>query len=257
MCRPDQYGLYYEINPWMDKSKSVDLHLAKEQWKSLEQVILKFCEIEYIDPQKDLPDMVFTANAGLVYKSQIILSKFLHPERQGEESFFDAWFKKLQFDTCYLPEGLNFEGAGDALFCGQYLFGGYGFRSDKRAYHEIANILDLDDIIYCELVDPHFYHLDTCFCPIGNNWAMLYPGAFSKDSLKRIENHLRIFPVEKAEARRFACNAVVIENEIILSSQCPNTEKMLNDVGYRTHSVETSEFIRSGGSAKCLTLCIQ
>lgn len=257
MCRPDQYGLYYEINPWMDKSRGVDSSLAKEQWEKLERTILKFCKIEYVDPQENLPDMVFTANAGLVYKSQVVLSKFRHPERQGEEPFFESYFKKLQFDTCYLSDGLYFEGAGDALFCGQHLFGGYGFRSDKKAYCEIANILDLDDIVYCELIDPHFYHLDTCFCPIRNNWAMLYPGAFSKDSLKRIEDHLKIFPVEEAEARNFACNAVVIGDEIILPSQCPNTEKMLNDLGYRTHPVEMGEYIRAGGGCKCLTLCLQ
>ena len=41
-----------------------------------------------VDPQPGLPDMVFTANAGLERNGTVLLSSFYHPERRGEEHYF-------------------------------------------------------------------------------------------------------------------------------------------------------------------------
>ena len=35
-------------------------------------------------PEPRLPDLVFTANAGVVAGGRVVLSHFLHPERRGE-----------------------------------------------------------------------------------------------------------------------------------------------------------------------------
>uniref|UniRef100_A0ACD5GQB8 Uncharacterized protein n=1 Tax=Desertifilum tharense IPPAS B-1220 TaxID=1781255 RepID=A0ACD5GQB8_9CYAN len=59
--------------------------------------------------------MVFTANAGLVLGDNVVLSCFYHPERQGEEPHFKAWFESQGSTVHELPRDLPFEGAGDAL----------------------------------------------------------------------------------------------------------------------------------------------
>src|SRR5438067_63770 len=99
MCRPEYYGIEYEINPWMNIQHNVDHKTAIEQWEKLNKTIVSCgAQVDLVQPVKGLPDMVFTANAGLYYQSQIILPHFKFKERQGELPYFEAWFKKAGFN---------------------------------------------------------------------------------------------------------------------------------------------------------------
>ena len=60
--------------------------------------------------------------------------------------------------------------------------------------------------------------------------------------------------VEKHEAERFACNAVVIGKRVITNTGCPRLHNDLLQRGYTPHETPLSEFVKAGGSAKCLTL---
>ena len=119
LCPPDYYGIEYEINPWMSRQRQADQKLAMEQWQGLVSILTRLgVEISLLTPAAGLPDLVFTANAALIYKRRAILSHFRHEQRQGEEPLCAAWFKQHGFTVEILPEGRFFEGAGDALFCG-------------------------------------------------------------------------------------------------------------------------------------------
>src|SRR5579885_1113112 len=94
MCPPDLYEVDYVINPWMEGNIHKASHeLAVSQWQGLYNLLAQHAEIERITPQAGLPDMVFTANAGVVVGEKLVLSRFLHRERQGEEAHFKRWFK--------------------------------------------------------------------------------------------------------------------------------------------------------------------
>src|SRR5262245_47786138 len=122
MCPPDHYGIEYEINPWMSRQRQANRDVAAEQWKGLVANLMQLgVRIEQLTPAPGLPDLVFTANAALIYERRAILSHFRHPQRQGEEPLCAAWFKQHGFTVELLPEGRFFEGAGDALFCGETL----------------------------------------------------------------------------------------------------------------------------------------
>jgi N-dimethylarginine dimethylaminohydrolase len=62
--------------------------------------------------------------------------------------------------------------------------------------------------------------------------------------------------VPEDEALKFACNAVCVGKHVVLPSGCPETMKWLDVRGYRPHEVPLEEFMKSGGSAKCLTLAL-
>lgn len=255
MCRPDYYGIAYEINPWMDIKHQVNQQSALAEWENLYKTILNCgAKIELAQPINGWPDMVFTANAGLPYQDKMILSHFKFKERQGETPYFKSWFQKDGFDIIDTTlEDKPFEGAGDALFAGDKLFVGYGFRTDKRFYEE-ASYLDQDKLIYCELADPYFYHLDTCFCPLTDNLAMWYPKAFTPDSQKRMQETIELIPVIEKEARHFACNAVVLGKHVILPTDCPQISAELEKRGFMVHACEMNEYLKAGGACKCLTL---
>src|SRR6202034_4356417 len=66
MCPPDHYGIEYEINPWMSRSRGSTTELAQGQWRNLHETLKSLgVQLELMEPHPGLPDLVFTANAGL------------------------------------------------------------------------------------------------------------------------------------------------------------------------------------------------
>lgn len=255
MCPPDYYGIEYEINPWMDRLRRCDHKLAIRQWQALRQ-LLEECgaKVSCLEPVQGQPDLVFTANAALVHGELAILSRFRHPQRQGEEPYDAAWLSAHGFQVRRLPAGMFFEGAGDALFCGDTLFAGYRIRSDVRGHRQVARLLGCR-VIPLELVNGYYYHLDTCFCPLAPGVAMYYPPAFDEYGRRVLEHSIpRRIEVSDAEARHFACNAVVIGDTVITNVGCPELQRRLRAEGFSPRETPLGEFVKAGGSAKCLTL---
>ncbi|KFD50833.1 hypothetical protein M514_08271 [Trichuris suis] len=255
MCPPTYYDVTYEINPWMDKTNRVNKPLAWEQWRTLKRTI-ESCgaAVKLIEPVNGLPDMVFTANAGLIYKNHVWLSQFMFPERQGEKRYFDDWFRQNGFDV--FADSTIYEGAGDSLFLGNLLIGSHGFRSDEIVYAKIKKLMldDEVDILTVGLIDAQFYHLDTTFAPLSPKLAIWYPKAHSQKTFKELRSRAELIDVSSDEAHRFACNAVVIDDNVILPSGNPEVTKAIEARGFKVHGVDMSEFLKSGGACKCLCL---
>nr|WP_240907369.1 arginine deiminase-related protein [Paludisphaera rhizosphaerae] len=255
MCPPDYFGIEYEINPWMSVEHGSDPARAAAQWQALERTLVDLgVDVDLMTPVKGLPDLVFTANAGVVFRDLFIPSRFRFGVRQGETPHFEAWARSRGFEIIETPEGMNFEGAGDALFCGDTLFAGYRFRSDVRSHQWVGERLGVE-VLPMELVDPRYYHLDTCFCPIAPDAAIYYPGAFDEYGRAVIRERIpTLVEVRAEEAQSFSCNAVVVGRTVVLNQGAPGLAADLQRLGYATRTLDLSEFIKSGGSAKCLTL---
>jgi N-dimethylarginine dimethylaminohydrolase len=255
MCPPDYYGIEYEINPWMSRSRGSIPEAARRQWHALYEILKGLgAAVELLTPQPGLPDLVFTANAGLVFRTDLFSSRFRHEVRARETPYDEAWFMAHGFRVKHLPEGVYFEGAGDALFCGPALFAGYRFRSDVQGHQYLAKALG-KQVLPLELVNPRFYHLDTCFCPLASGQAIYYPAAFDTYGRRVLQTHIpRLLEANEAEAHRFACNAVVVGKTVVLNTGCERLAEDLHKWGYQTVATQLDEFLKAGGSAKCLTL---
>ncbi|MEK7236935.1 MAG: arginine deiminase-related protein [Nitrospirota bacterium] len=260
VCPPDYFGIEYEINPWMRRSNAVNSDQAVRQWHHLMQVLERDVGVvlERMKPVPGLPDLVFTANAGVVMGCKAVPSRFRYAERQREEAHFEDWFRSHGYDVFTLEEGLFFEGAGDLLGFPDDWFGGYGQRSDIRAFPILSEWFTRE-ILPLDLIDSRFYHLDTCFCPLSGGDLLYYPAAFDRYGQAAIAE--RIAPeqrlaVPENEALKFACNAVCVGKQVVLPAGCPRTEQLLDARGYCPHPVPLDEFMKSGGSAKCLTLAL-
>ena len=255
MCPPDHYGIEYEINPWMNRSLGAVRAVAFTQWTTLRDTLAGLgVLVEQLTPVPGLPDLVFTANAGLVYGNTFLSSRFKHEVRAKESPVFDAWFAAHGFEVAHLPDGLFHEGAGDALFCGDTLFAGYRTRSDANAHNWVAARLGVR-CLPLELVNPRFYHLDTCFCPLAPGVAVYFPDAFDAYGRRVLAANVpHLIPVIEGEAHRFGCNAVAVGKTVLHNSGCPELAKSLAAAGFASVEVELDEFLKAGGSAKCLTL---
>ena len=255
MCPPDYYGIEYEINPWMNRQVGSDPSVALGQWRALRETLESLgAVIETVDPVQGLPDLVFTANAGLVFRDTFVPARFRHGVRQGESPHFEQWARSHGFRLLTLPEGYNHEGAGDALFCGDSLFAGYRFRSDVRSHQWVADRLGVE-VLPMELVDPRYYHIDTCFCPLAEGEAIYHPGAFDDYGRSVLASRIgTLIEVSAEEAVSFSCNAVVLGRHVVLNDGAPKLCRALEEAGYTVHPLTLTEFIKAGGSAKCLTL---
>lgn len=257
MCGPEFFEVAYAINPWM-VSGAVDATRAQAQWHSLHGVLSQYAEVATMPAVAGLPDLPFTANAGVVRGNVFVPSRFRHPERAGEEPVFTRWFREQGFVVRELPEAMISEGAGDALVDPEQgcLWMGHGFRSDLGAAPALAALLDVE-VVPLGLIDPRFYHLDTCFCPLPGGGAMYVPAAFDARSRSAIEARipraLRITLTED-EAAAFTCNAVVLGDRIFMNRRTERVAHQLEHFGLEVHPVEVDEFIKAGGSVRCLTL---
>jgi len=256
MCPPDYYEIAYEINPWMSVKRKANRELAKKQWEDFFNLLTGKLEVrvELLKPVPKLPDLVFTANGGLVYKRNFVLANFRHKERQPEARFFEEWFRKKGWIVKVVPPVHRFEGEGDALFLGKEIYTGYHFRSDIEAHEFVAKTLGLP-VYTLELADKRFYHLDTCFAPLNEKTALVYLPAFETYSQKILRETVPdLIEVHQEEALSFACNALVIGTDVVLNAGCPVTEGELRNRGFTPHALDFSEFIKAGGAAKCLAL---
>ena len=259
MCAPRHFEVAYVINPWMEGNIARGSNpAATAQWQALLALLRRYADVDCISAEPGVPDLVFTANAGLVLGRQVLLSAFRHAERQPEEAYFSRWFSRHGFEVLTLPAGVYFEGAGDALFDRRLpiLWMGHGHRTDEAAAAFIASLFDVD-VVPLQLVDPHFYHLDTCLCPLEGGALLYYPDAFDRASQERIAAlvppELRI-AVDAVDAAAFACNAVNCGRHVVMNQASGALARTLAALGYQLHQTPLSEFMKAGGSAKCLTL---
>ena len=259
MCKPTLYDVNYVINPWMSGNlgKSIRAH-AMQQWQSLYDTLSPLAKVLLIEPVLGSPDMVFTANAGLARDGRVAISSFFHPERQAEEQHFRRWFVDAGYKIIDLARETPFEGEGDALFSadGARLWVGYGSRTLQSSHATLREVWNVE-VSSLHLIDPRFYHLDTCFAPLEDGSLLYYPAAFDEPSRALIESFYsldRRIAVTEADALRFACNAVNIDQTIVLNRISPELEATLRASGFNVIQVELDEFLKAGGAAKCLVM---
>jgi len=60
--------------------------------------------------------------------------------------------------------------------------------------------------------------------------------------------------VTDEDASNFACNAVCLDHEIILYRASSELKGTLKGYNFNVTEIDVSEFMKSGGSCKCMTL---
>lgn len=268
MSSPDHFDIIDEKNVHMI-GKVADLDLAKTQWSAIKSVYEGMVEqgsldgVEVISGAEGCEDMVFTANQTFPWvidnQKVVVLSRMKHPSRQREVPHFEAWFQGQGYDCITLSDTYQFEGMGDLIPMPgkRLLFGGHGKRSQVGVYDELVDLLKVD-IVTLELVSDYFYHLDTCFVPLDDKKVMICREAFSTEALKTIETlfeEVIDIPLEEA-SNGFALNAMVFveAKQAVIQEACPVTVGVLEKEGFTVHQVETSEYIKSGGSVFCMKM---
>jgi len=269
MTDPTGFEVCYQINPWMqpDTWRADPAACRERAWAGYtalkRALVAAGADVTVLPGLRGLPDLVFPANAAVVLDGRVLLARFRHPERQGEEPVFRAAFKRLQRrgvvrEIVDLPQGVTQEGAGDCIWDAArgWFWAGYGQRSSESSLEAIRETFG-QPVVPLELATPAFYHLDTCFCPLSGGEVLFHPPAFTEAALRTIRERtppeLRI-EASAAEAAAFCVNAVNLGRTLIMARAPDSLRRTLSERGYRLVEVDLDPFILSGGGAYCMTL---
>jgi N-dimethylarginine dimethylaminohydrolase len=253
MTSPQFFAVDYAINPWMDTDTPVDTTVAVAQWEHLRDTYRRLGHVvDFIAPVPGLPDMVYAANGGLILNGAAVVARFKYPQRQQESIAYTDWMRSQGYSPMQ-TEHVN-EGQGDLLPVGETILAGTGFRTDRRAHAEIAEIFGRP-VVSLELVDPRFYHLDTALSVLDDTTIAYYPPAFTECSRAQLET---LFPeaivVESADAYVFGLNVVSDGRHVVYPAAAAGFAEQLSQAGFEPIGVEMSELLKGGGSVKCCTL---
>ena len=265
MCPPDHFQVLAVKNPYMSSHVgSVDLAKARRQWDDVVAAFEKVgCPVKLVTATPGLEDMVFTANSSLAGtrpdgEKVALISSMRHASRRRETDGVAEWYAAEGYRVVRLKPGGHetFEGSGDAVWHPgkRLIWGGHGFRTDPAMFEQVADAFKTP-VIQLKLVNERFYHLDTCFCPLTPDAVLIYPSAFDAASLELI---LKIFPIvvtssEADAVSRMACNAAVWRSKTAIIQKGANAASgHMRAMGLEVVEVDTSEFVKSGGSVYCM-----
>jgi len=264
LCPPDYFDVVDQKNPYMAEKLPVDREKARRQWQALRSALEQAgCEVETIAAAPGLEDMVFAANQVFVGFHEgigkfIVPSRMLHHSRQREVPFFVDWYRQRGYKIIEMDLGDDhLEGHGDLLWHPDWsrIYAGYGFRSTHVGVEKFRDAMFKFGIpvVPLQLVDPYCYHLDTCFCPLNNEAALIYPGAYASESLATLRGFWqRVHELTADEAHKFIGNGIVANGRYLTPYITPHLEAILSQEGLAPVVIETSEFEKSGGSLFCM-----
>ncbi len=253
----------------------LDKNLAVNQWNDLKSVYQSWKQQGILDDVLEikgvegLEDMIFTANQSFPWvlngKKVVVMSKMRHASREREVPYFREFYKKLGYELLELKTAVRFEGMGDLIphYGKNLLYGGYGHRTVAGAYNEISQLLQVP-IVLLKLEDERFYHLDTCFIPVDENTVFLTPAAFQKEDLQGLSKLFKnIIEIPDEEAvKYFALNAHLVNDGktkkkvVVLQKGTTVMKRELNKLRFEVNEIDTSEYIKSGGSCFCMKMMV-
>lgn len=253
MCPPDHFRVDYAINPWMT-GDPVDAGLARRQWDGLVAALRDLGHhVTLMPADPDLPDLVFTANGGLVVGDRAMAPRFRHGERRGEEELYARALAGLGVREVAVPRHVN-EGEGDVRLVGGTLLLGTGFRSDPRTAGELRDFFGLP-VEPLRLVDPRFYHLDTALAVLGDDAVAYWPGAFDARSLDLLRTRWPDAVIaSEDDAAGFGLNLVCDGATVVMPDAAPALAARLRERGFDVVALPMTEFRKSGGGPKCCVL---
>ena len=264
LCPPTHFAVRDVKNPYMKNAVPVEREKAQRQWQALHGALESAgLKVETIKPVEDFEDMVFAANQVFVGKHEkigkfVVPSKMRFASRQREVPYYTEWFRTHGYGIIAVDLSNEYlEGHGDLIWHPDRskIWAGYGFRSSLGGLEKFsAAMTDLGfPVSILELVDEYCYHLDTSLCPLNNDAALIYPGAFSPHSLHELRRGWkRVYDLTRDQAVQFMCNGIVVNRRYITSHITSNLNDILNTEGLEPVIVDTSEFEKSGGGPFCM-----
>lgn len=275
MSGADYFGDHFAINAYMDPRVPVDIVKAKAEHTAIRQALEQAgIKVVQVAPPAGCQDGVYTANWALIRGNKALMS-VLPNTRTAEIPYAQKVLQSLGKEIVKLPPGIKFSGQGDALPCGNWVFVGSGYRTDKEAWSYIQNILGYEVIGLQTIpkrnwlgrpvtnretgwLDSYFYDLDLALAVLREDLIAFCPRAFTAKSRELLDK----LPIDKIrvslkEAKHgFGCNLVSTGDTVIMSARAPKLKAAIEARGLKTITPNVTELGKGGGYIRCITLTL-
>jgi N-dimethylarginine dimethylaminohydrolase len=208
-------------------------------------------EVIHLQPSPEFNEQVFTRDIGFTIHDQFFVASMNTDVRRGEVKTLKNW---LETNEVPYHELLHSIEGGDVLVDEQNIWIGVSGRTNQLAIQSLRNHLPQFTVHELPLKEG-VLHLDCVFTIISEEWALVYPQAFSKEDFETIKKHYNIIIVTDHEQFQMGPNVLAIGNEKIISlTQNQDLNDRIRSKGFDVIELDLSEIIKSGGSFRCCTL---
>ena len=265
-------------NIWMqeltDKELIINKPKAYKQFMDLYNFVAGGAVVNLLPSEGNFQDQVYVANLGIYLphiknENHIILSNFTSEPRKGEELVGEKYFNQMGYKTAISP--FKWEGEADLKYLyGNKYIGGYGIRSDIKAYEWMEEQYGMD-ILKVEMVDEYLYHLDCSIFALNNNQTLVCTELFEEEELIEMEKYTEIIDIDVDDAFGGITNSVRLGNMLMCASniselkksheyyegevhKIKTLEKICGDAGMEPVIFNLSEYMKSGAMLSCMMM---
>lgn len=212
---------------------------------------LKKCgvEVTVLEADERYPDSCFVEDPALITRKCAIITNPGAESRNGEKNEIIGAIKKFFPDDKieYIKEPGTLEG-GDVMMVGDTFYVGLSARTNAEGIRQLGEILNKYGMECIQVPLEKVLHLKTGVNYIEDN-NMLVSGEFI-DKPEFAKYNKIIIPEEEA----YAANCIWMNGTVIVPEGYPTVLKAVQDAGYETIVVDTSEFRKIDGGLSCLSL---
>ena len=212
---------------------------------------LKKCgvEVTVLEADERYPDSCFVEDPALITRKCAIITNPGAASRNGEKNEIIGAVRKFfpEDKIEYIKDPGTLEG-GDVMMVGDTFYVGLSARTNAEGIRQLGEILNKYGLECVQVPLEKVLHLKTGVNYLENN-NMLVSGEFI-DKPEFAKYNKIIIPEEEA----YAANCIWVNGTVIVPEGYPAVLKAVQDAGYETLVVDTSEFRKIDGGLSCLSL---
>ena len=206
-------------------------------------------EVTVLEADERYPDSCFVEDPALITRKCAIITNPGAASRNGEKNEIIGAVKKFfpEDKIEYIKDPGTLEG-GDVMMVGDTFYVGLSARTNAEGIRQLTEILNKYGLECIQVPLEKVLHLKTGVNYIENN-NMLVSGEFIEKPEFEKYNKI-VIPEDEA----YAANCIWVNDTVIVPEGYPAVLKAVQDAGYKTLLVDTSEFRKIDGGLSCLSL---
>ena len=210
---------------------------------------LKKCGLEVVELDADerYPDSTFVEDVALLTKECAIVTRPGVPSRRGETLEIMPVLEKYYKNVEQVKAPGTVE-AGDIMMVGTHFYIGISKRTNETGARQVIKFLEKygasGSIVHLKKV----LHLKTGIAYLEED-TMIASGEFLD-----WEEFRRFRILEIAPEECYAANCIRVNDRVIIPAGFPGAKCTIEDAGFKTDTVDVSEFRKLDGGLSCLSL---
>ena len=206
-------------------------------------------DVTVLPADERYPDSCFVEDPALLTRECAIITNPGAESRNGEkEEIVEAvsrFYPEDKIERIVAPGTLE---GGDVMMVGDHFYVGRSARTNEEGIRQLTEILEKYGFTCSEVKLEEVLHLKTGVNYLENN-NMLVSGEFvTKPEFQKYNL------VEIPEEEAYAANCIWVNDTVIVPEGYPAVLKAVQDLGYKTLIVDTSEYRKIDGGISCLSL---